>query len=570
MMTLTPRIRFVASAVALALALGGCSLIVDDRTPRVVNQCAGDVDCSGGAHCDPVSAMCVQVPELPYDLWLQVTPPSDPSVTSIPTDLGPYTSFAGAISLAVPRPTPVRGTVRRGDVPVSAQITFTPTQPSALGGRAVIATTSGASGDVDFSTQLPSRGTYDVLVEPIGAFRATVPPFRAPMPLMLGVGGTALSIVLPTDETHIIGDLVDDAGVPGFEVLAIDRATGARISSVSTTGTDAAAPGHFDVVLPATGSAFDLVIRPTADRQASGLAPTYRIAPELLMPDATGAVRILVPGHLVPVHWRGTVEYPETRGMRPVAGAVIQLHSEDIVDASTGLVGSFDLTVTTDAEGVYDAMLLPGTYTIAIVPSADEELGILRETRELRATAGSNNEILGHVFRLPLRTVLSGVVQSPDGDLIRDASVRAVPTGATLMGLTDPGVTRLARSSTATSGALGDFRVELDVGVYDLVVQPPEASRYPWSIVLDYGIGGSSAPLADVVQIDAPVVVESDLSWLDGGALASAEVRAYAVTPDHRVIQVGRTTSDAEGHARLLVPPMLGSHDPTAAAARTR
>ena len=570
MRTLAPRIRLVASALALMLALGGCSLIVDDRTPRVVNQCAGDVDCVGGAHCDPVSSMCVQVPELPYDLWLQVTPPSDPSVTSIPTDLGPYTSFAGSISLAVPRPTPVRGTVRRGDVPVSAQITFTPTQPSALGGRAVIATTSGASGDVDFSTQLPSRGTYDVLVEPIGAFRATVPPFRAPMPLMLGVGGTALSIVLPTDETHIVGDLVDDAGVPGFEVLAVDRATGARISSVSTTGTDAAAPGHFDVVLPATGSAFDLVIRPTADRQASGLAPTYRIAPELLMPDGTGAVRILVPGHLVPVHWRGTVEYPETRGMRPVAGAVIQLHSDDIVDASTGLVGSFDLTVTTDAEGVYDAMLLPGTYTIAIVPSADEELGILRETRELRATAGSNNEILGHVFRLPLRTVLSGVVQSPDGDPIRDASIRAVPTGATLMGLTDPGVTRLARSSTATSGALGDFRVELDVGVYDLVVQPPEASRYPWSIVLDYGIGGSSAPLADVVQVDAPVVVESDLTWLDGGALASAEVRAYAVTPDHRVIQVGRTTSDAQGHARLLVPPMLGSHDPTAAAARTR
>jgi hypothetical protein len=242
---------------------------------------------------------------------------------------------------------------------------------------------------------------------------------------------------------------------------------------------------------------------------------------------------------------------------------VIQLHSDDVLDSMTGVVGSLDITLTTDMDGGYDGSVLPGTYTISITPSADEELGVLHEQRVLRPTTGVS--LLGQVFHLPLRTVLGGTVQSPDGDLVRDAHVRATPLGVPLMGLTDPDVARLARPATAVSGAMGDFRLELDVGVYDLVVEPPDGSGFAWTVVLDYGIGGTTATLADVMQVDAPVVVESDLTWLDGGALSGAEVRAFAITPDHRAVMVGRTTSDTHGHARMLVPAMLGSHDPTMA-----
>jgi hypothetical protein len=251
--------------------------------------------------------------------------------------------------------------------------------------------------------------------------------------------------------------------------------------------------------------------------------------------------------------------------MRAVPGAVLQLHSDDVADSTTGVVGSLDVTLTTDANGVYDGQVLPGNYSVSITPSTDEELGVLHELHDLHPTVGAV-EILGHVFHLPLRTVLTGVVQSPIGDLMRDVRVGATPLGIALAGLSDPSVARLARPSTALSGPMGDFRLELDVGVYDVVVQPPDGSGFAWAVVLDYGIGGSTATLADVMQVDAPVVVDSDLTWLDGGTLAGAEVRAFGITPDHRAVMVGRTTSDAHGHARMLVPAMLGAHDPTMAA----
>lgn len=555
-------------AIVLLALLGGCSLIIDDTAHHVTNHCAADTDCSGGAHCDPGMAMCVQDPALPYDLWLEVAPPNDPTGATItPVDLGPYTSFAGAIPLVVPRQVSVSGTVRleSDGMRVPAQITFTPTpamgSETPLGVRTISTRTLSMPGDVDFMTSLPSRGAYDVLVEPLGEFRATVPPSRFSA-LMVGAADQAIQIRLPASAGQVEGDLVDPMGAAlvDFEVLAVDRSTGVRISSVATTITDSVTPGHFVIQLASMGAPFDLVIRPTS--QAAGLAPTYRVHPEVLLPDAHGHVRVLVPSNVEPVHWAGTVEYPESRGVRPVQGAVLQLHSEDVADSTTGVVGTLDVTLTTDEMGRYDGQVLPGNYTISITPTADEELGVLRETRDLHVA------LVGHVFHLPLRTSLGGTVQSPDGDLVRNAHVRATPLGVPLVGLTDPEVARLARPAMALSGPMGDFRLELDVGVYDIVVEPPDSSGFPWTVVLDYGIGGSTATLADVMQVDAPVVIESDLAWYGGGELPNAEVRAFAITPDHRAVMVGRSTSDAHGHARLLVPATLGSHDPTMALRR--
>jgi len=540
--------------LCLALLSSGCSLIVDDNTHRVVNHCGADADCASGAHCDSTMAMCVQEPSLPYALWLEIAPPNASTATSVtPVDLGPYTSFSGSIPLVVPRQVSVHGTVRQGDLPVTAQITFTPTAMSAVGSRSVSVRTSSV-GATDFSASVPSRTDYDVVVEPLGDFRATLPPYR--FSLTVGTTDTSLPIPMPQPDpaAQISGSLVDalGAGLAGFEVRAVDRMTGAQVSSVATTLGD----GQFTIALAPTTAPFDLVIRPTS---MVGLAPTYHVRPEVLLPDAQNHVRVLIPTTVAPIAWGGTVEWPESRGVRAVQGAIVQLHSDDVVDATTGLVGSLDLTLTTDANGVYDSVVLPGNYTVTITAPADPELGVLRETRDLHTA------LRGHIFNLPLRTVLGGTVQSPDGDVVRDAQVQATPTGAVLLGITNPDVARLARPAQASSDPMGNFRLELDVGVYDIVVEPPDGSGFAWTIDLGYGIGGSTATLADVMQIDAPVVIESDLTWLDGGTLAGAEVRAFGIAPDGRAVMVGRTTSDAHGHARILVPAMLGSHDPTMA-----
>lgn len=551
-------------AIALVALVAGCSLIVDPVVHRVTNHCAVNMDCATSAHCDPATSMCVSAPTLPYELWLEVAPPNGSSgAVATPADLGPYNRFTGPIPLPVPPSISVRGTVRRDGVPITAQITFTETSAHAspIGARLISTRTMASPSDVDFATSVPSRSTYDVLVEPVGDSRASVPPYRYPN-WMSGASDAALRIVLPTNEPHIEGALVDPDGyaLVGFEVLAVDRASGALVSSVATTAATDAMPGHFAIALASTTTPFDIVVRPTSMRQATAPVPTYHVHPEALLPDAAGHVRILVPASSASIHWAGTVEMPESRGVYPVAGAVLQLHATNVLDGATGIVGTLDLTLTTDASGRYDAHVLPGTYTIVITPTADgdHDLGVLHEVHDLRPVAGAS-EILGQVFHLPLRTVLSGTVQSPEGLLVGDAHFRATALGVPLMGLTDPDLARYARSADALSGPLGDFRVSLDVGVYDLVVVPPDGSGFAWTVELGYGVGGSTATLsAPPMQLDAPVIIDGNVTWLDGGALTGAEVRAFAITLDHRAVMVGRATTDTHGHVRVLVPATLG------------
>jgi hypothetical protein len=550
--------------LAVALAVPGCSLIADSAF-HVRNTCATDDDCVGAAYCEASSAMCVQDAALDYTLFLQVAPADDPDGAAIaPVALGPYATFDGDVALVVPRQVAVLGTVRRDGVPIAAQVTFAPqveagAMPSPLPTRPISARTlpSGTARDVEFATQVPARVTYDVTVEPLDVFRSEVPPFH--QQLTVGSSNQALAIMLPVEEQRIEGDLVDADGYPlvGFEVRAVDRATGIPMSSIATTRATDETPGAFSIALSADATTFDLEIRPTEERQGADLVPTYRVQPELLIAGVTGRVQLLVPTSISAVHWAGTVEAPAERGATPVANAIVQLHASDVIDDMTGVIGSVDITLTTDAEGRYDGYVLPGTYTVAITPGNDVELAVLREERDLHPLEGQT-EILGHVFSMPLRTILGGSVRAPDGMPVRDATVRAASLGVPLEGLADPLVARLARSSQGLTTATGDFRLELDVGVYDLVVEPPLGSGFAWTVELDYGIGGSTAGLSDVVQIDAPVVVDADLTWLEGGVIAGAEVRAFAVTHSGRAVQVGRATSDAMGHARLLVPASIG------------
>ena len=325
------------------------------------------------------------------------------------------------------------------------------------------------------------------------------------------------------------------------------------MSSIATTRATDTVPGTFAIELSADVTTFDLDIRPTDARQGADLVPTYRVQPELLIADARGRVQLLIPSSIDAVHWAGTVETPAERGATPVANAVLQLHASDVIDSTTGLIGSVDVTLTTDPEGRYDGYVLPGHYTVAITPSSDSDLAVLREERDLRPLTGQT-EILGHVFSMPLRTVFGGSVRAPDGTRVRDATVRATSLGLPLAGVPDPLIARLARSSQGLTGATGEFRLELDVGVYDLVVEPPASSGFAWTVELGYGIGGSTAGLSDIVQVDAPAIVGADVTWLEGGVITGAEVRAFAVTASGRTVQVGRATSDAMGHARILVP----------------
>ena len=266
--------------------------------------------------------------------------------------------------------------------------------------------------------------------------------------------------------------------------------------------------------------------------------------------------RVLVPDPGSPLRYAGTVEHPETYGVAGgVAGAVLVLRAQTLVDAETGMVGSLERTLRTDAAGAFDGLVLPGAYEIEITPSEDPELGVLVERRSLVARGG--DALLGHVFRLPARTVLGGLAQAPGGAPFEGAVARAIALGVPLEGLTDPSLGARNRSSETVSGPTGAFRLALDVGRYDLVFEPPPGSGYPWWVEHALGIGSSGGTLERVVEVRAPVWIETRLETSEGTPLADAEVRAWADLGDGVLVPIGRAWTDGEGRVALALPPTL-------------
>lgn len=553
--------------LGLAGLVSGCGLIAEPLDPGPQNRCTVDDDC-GADRCELELGMCVAVAPDGYRYYLEIVTPADPETgTSASATLGPFETGADTseVPLALPVPVRVEGAVVRGGEPVSAQLTFVPrdralvTNPSRFRTSTLDPMAAGWTPDAHFALEVDPETDYDVLVEPIGDARSALPPLRA----MLSVAdaGQRISIVYDdADLVTLVGDVHDPAGAPatGLTVRAIDSATGARISSVATLAPDALRQGEFRITMfgpPPAG--WLLRIAPEADR----LYPTYLIDPAVLTAledPLTGEQRaqVLVPGAMAPVSYAGTVEYPEALGdARPVPGAVLTLRSSTLVDEDTGMVGSVETRLVADDAGRFDGMILPGDYEVTVVPVDDAALGVLVEERML--AEGASPGILGHIYRVPVRTILGGVAQAPGGEPLAGARVGASALGVPLEGIPFPDVARRNRSNESFVGSMGEFRLPLDIGLYDVVVEPTARSGYPWWIEPGVGIGGASATLSRVYEMRAPVVFMGTLTDAGGAGIEGAEVRAFGELSTGRLLPIGRATTGEDGVLRLLLPPEL-------------
>lgn len=545
-----------------SLALVGCGLTGEPLPTGPINACSEDADC-GSARCDLDRGLCVAVEVDDLDVYLDVIPPSSFGSSD---SFGPYPLDAlRSLDLRLSAPVRVEGTVRYGSLPIRAQVRFRPTDVPLpeRAARIITQTFDPALPDhpqtYDFEVELVPGRSYTVRIEPEGADRALYPPLRGM--LELGADGQHIDIAyLADDLVSVVGDVSSLGGVPedGLEVTAIDAATGEVLSSVGTTGSDPESPGAFEIRMLRGAPAWLLRLAPARDR--TGVFPTFVVDPSYLttlVPPGTDIERaqVLVPTIASAVRFAGTVEYPASIAVaQPVEGAVVTMRAE-IVDATTNMQGSIELTFVTDAMGRFDGSILPGIYEIQASSVSNPRLGILLERRELRPAAGAT-ELLGSVLSLPARSLLGGVAQAPGAEPLPDTTVRAIATGLPLDGLSDPELARRARSTDGVTDAAGEFRLDLDVGIFDLVVEPSAGSGYPWWIETGVGIGGSDRPINRVAELRAPVAVDGTLEGYEGDRIAGAEIYAYT-RHEGRLIAIGRVTTDAEGELHLLLPPTL-------------
>jgi hypothetical protein len=501
--------------------------------------------------------MCIVAEAPRYDLRLEVTPMSNGlGVTPVPllVDVPDITQSLVTLPVTVP----VNGTVRYRGEPVAAEITFTAVAPAAdartpilSGGVSTRSTTLTHTG-LDFSTQLPAGATYDVFVEPLAEFRTQLPPIRARLTVPADAG-VSLPIVYRDDALQTTrGSILDGQRMPqaGLIVRGVDPLTGRTLTSTATTD----ATGHFALVHAIDAGAFAFRIRGDETRQnTESILPALTISPSTLMPTPDGEFVLLVPASDRALHFVATVEMPGA-GMHPAVGARIRLTSSNVRDVDTGLTGSLELDRTSDSEGRFDGWVLPGDYRVEIVP-AEDDAAVLAS--ELEIAANPTGMLLGQVFTLPARAVLGGTTNLVDGEPVSAAVVRANALGLPLSG-SDVGAARLNRSGFARTGSLGEFRLPLDVGVYDLIVEMPPSTGFAWHVVPNFGVGNASSGLRQALAVRPPYRHEGRLVYADGNPVAAASIRLFAVDrTTGRAIEVGVSASDAMGNFVALLPAAI-------------
>lgn len=589
------------------MSIGLWTACAGPETGLPTNRCDTDGDCATGS-CYVELGMCVTEPRTTLRIGLEVVPATDPIYGGSPRTVSfepVEVDGSGERNLRLQPGIPVLGFAADGLAdPLTADISFTTDSlipgvaPSAVSAQARSETVRDSTGEgflYNFSTQLLPGRIYDVTVRPTGDYAALLPPLRAqyrtpetgrhritlryPEPCSAAVmndRGSSESCL-----ATIQGLIVDGFGQPqeGMSVRVIDTVSGRTLSSTYTTGSDPEAdPGWFQVTLPVEywrdQESWVFRVTPTANRlEARGPIQTFAVAPSALYED-DGLITIRTPEVAGVVTYAGWVEAASTpAGSTPARGATLQFISQDVVDDTTGAVGSFRTSTNADQDGRFEVQLLAGSYDIIITPSQSDAvqsgLSVLREERRIDPDRpdGLRPEepipVLGQLFQLPCRTAFGGVVKTTTGVGMINATVRGNARGSDLGG-TLPSVARYARTDTSLTDQEGRFSLDLDVGVYDIVVEPPEETNYPWRVVPDQAIGGSATPLADLYELEAPVTLTGIVSFDAGGSpivVANGELRAYAVIEaadgTTRAVQIGRTTTDEQGHYTLLLPPSL-------------
>jgi hypothetical protein len=250
-----------------------------------------------------------------------------------------------------------------------------------------------------------------------------------------------------------------------------------------------------------------------------------------------------------------------------VPNAQVTIASESLT-GSVNQNASFRVNAISDASGVVQVSLLPGTYNVTVIPpvpglaSFSGTWTVAAKSDEPQDTPGG----FGIGLQLSKQSSVRGVVEDPFGLELADAPVWLGPSQAEMgdyfeqaLGSTGS----VSRVSATTTNATGAFETLVDPGTLDLSVQLDAATGYPW-FVRPSLVVAPDQPSRDigVVSIEAPAIVQGILRDSSDGAISLALIRAYVqaapTAPDSNepatLIQIGSTSSGPDGRFFLPLP----------------
>ncbi|MFO0648166.1 MAG: carboxypeptidase-like regulatory domain-containing protein [Polyangiales bacterium] len=591
-----------ASTLALLAALSSCA---GDRSivgPATVNHCGADSECREGV-CDLTRHRCVAVART--EVFFRVVPPESAGQgAGLPTLTPPRSLRTGeVVDLSFRARRTVYGVVaaqREGASmeapdPLTAAVRFTPSDaPEVMSAVEVFSQTQplpSMSNDraIYTWTATLTDGTYDVLVRPAQALRATVPPrFERRFDVRSDSAQQRFDILYPASYSRWSGVIRTRAGAPvgGLSVRAVDPAShNIDVSTVVTSGgASGFVPGSFSVAM-APGAPQDWVLRITSNVNAhaglvveipkadcANLDPTghdlaIELPTELGLPVTGSTMPSGPPGDPTPqctgcVLVNASVEGPSANGAsRSLRGATVTLRTP-ISTAGTSLGSGarawFEDRVQTDDDGNFSSWLVPGTYQVVIEPPDAEFANSVQSF-----LVGSDVRVQsGRVLTVAPRIPVEGRVITASGQALMNAHVHAVPfqdAYASHPCFSEVGMLALAPSANpddTTTGADGTYRLDLDPGLYRIVVDPPTGAGF--ATTLDQTRCVQSGIRALDVVMDSPVEVHGVVRGPDGavapGARVEAVVRVREPGAEGVTVRVGRVIAGAGGAYSMLLP----------------
>lgn len=553
---------------SLALCLAGCGLELG--IDRVTNVCLDSVSCGEGS-C--VEGRCV-TPSLaePLRVVFEVVAARDESQPSAGPSLFEPAEVSGprAHDLLLREQVIVSGGAFFGaaGVRVPAQLTFT---PRPLFSGAPTSSVRASSDAADFAVVLDAGRVYDVLVEPTASTVAGLTANDLFPPLYVD-GVTAESFADGRVDFYYPAGLFDpcvdslaactykgqvlsvdalgtERALAGVRVRAIDG-LGRSVSSSVVTADD----GSYAIRLLAGKGPIELRVSPVSEQSSLPVG----VFPLLAVGDAD----VLRLPELVPATLEAVVGYEpgsEAEGISFLDGAAVSFESVRLDAPELGGKLSFRRSVasatTALGPGSFVVDLLPGTYRVVVTPADRDRASVLLTELTIDPRA-AGERIKGQYYRVPLRSLVQGVVYKPSLDPASQAAVQALRV-APPVELDSMDVRRFARASRATAGSDGVYALPLDVGFYDLLVQPGEGSGFAWELYPDLDITGVSLSIYQDLEVHAPVPVGGVVRDAAGLELPFATVRAYVLLESGGVVrarQIAETTTNAAGNYEVLLP----------------
>lgn len=606
--------RRALALASLCAAAVGC---LDDN-PSLVgppqNQCTTDRDCATG-RCDAAQHRCLASAR--SEVFFSIAPTSGRgSASGVTTLTQPMTIRSGeTVDVALRAPRTVYGVVTVPADPanrdptrpdqtlaptlIAATVEFTPTglpgvstPVQAVAGATAMTALQGDRATHTWSATL-TEGLFDVVVRPASALVATVPPrFERSFEVRADGSLQRFDIAYPATYSRWSGVVRDRAGhpLPGLTVRAVDLSRDAMVvSTVVTTRGDGNTAGSFAIDLgPGAPDAWTLRI--TSETSSRGWlsmdVPRATLAAmdpsghdlQVVLPSDTGLPYIdgmrptgmpAMEGPLAAcvgcVDVRATVEGETPSGAtRPLAGASVVLRTTLTAPPSMGDARLwFECRAVTDNEGALQAWMIPGSYDVVVTPQDGAFANTVRHGFVVRSDA---TQQAGQVFSAAQRAPFDGRVLTPRGNAMRGAQVTAIPFQGAYVDhpcLHEPDHDVLApraRSAQTTTLADGSYRLDLDPGLYRVLVEPLASSGFPSTLSAPVCVTGSVTGFD--VTLDAPLEVSGTVRDAARATVPRASVEAIVRVREAGapgvVVRVARASAGDDGRYTLRLPSSVG------------